>query len=293
MRDDRRFKKRRLFLIIVVAVIAIILAAFFGYKILHENRLSRFDIETENLNCVGSPEITNILSSMNLNYFSFKSEPIDAQLKKKFICIGKIEQEIYYPDRLKLKITGRQPKFVVTSVDPKVETNPQIVLSLDQLNATQSTTAAFPPKVLNQILNSYKSASESAYFLTDAEGLVFEEASTSGTLQKLSIFSEELTVGRYVSDDAVKKTSEILDRISGFDISLDNLLVVGDRLIIDSTPRITFALNRAIDRQAASLQLILRQAKMNLDPDNRDSRSVESIDLRFDRPVVVYSPKRK
>ena len=71
----------------------------------------------------------------------------------------------------------------------------------------------------------------------------------------------------------------------------DNLIVVGNRLIVDSEPRVTFALNKEISRQSASLQLILRQAKMNLDPDKPDSRSVESVDLRFDRPVVVYSKK--
>jgi hypothetical protein len=289
MMHERRFKKRKLFLIISAVVIAAILLIFFGYKILTENRLSRFDITAENLNCTNSDEIKNTLNNLNLNYFGFKSGIVDQELKKKFICIGQITQEVSYPDKLKLKITGREGKFIVTSINPDIDINPQIVLSLEQLNATQSTTAAFPPRILNQILNSYKDASESAYFIADAEGMVFEEASGSALLPKLSIFSEELTVGRYVSNDAVKKTSEILDKISGFDINLENLLIVGDRLIIDSTPRITFALNRALDRQAASLQLILRQAKMNLDPDSRDSRSVESIDLRFDRPVVVYS----
>jgi hypothetical protein len=39
-------------------------------------------------------------------------------------------------------------------------------------------------------------------------------------------------------------------------------------------------------RQVASLQLILHKAKI-------ESALMESVDLRFDRPVVIYSPMSK
>jgi hypothetical protein len=293
MYSPRQLKRKKLFLIILVSAVVILSAVFFGYKILTENRISRFNVETENLNCTTTAEIEGILKSLNLNYFSFKPETVENQLRKKFICIGKIEQVISYPDRLSLKVTGREGKFIVTSIDPHIETNPQIILSLEQLNATQSTTAAFPPKVLNQILNSYKNASESASFIADSEGMVFEAASPEVFLPKLSIFSEQLQIGRQVPGDAVKKSAGIIEKLGDSGLALDNLLIVGEKLIIDADPRITFSLNRPIDRQAASLQLILRQAKMNLDPESADTRSVESVDLRFDRPVVVYSSKKK
>ncbi len=310
---QRQFKRKKLLLIIVAVAILIASVVFFGYKILTENKLSRFNIETENLNCVASGEIEGVLKSLNLNYFYllhqqmassayFKSESIESQLRKKFICIGKIEQTLYYPDRLKLKISGREGKFIVASINTDIETNPQVVLSLEQLNATQSTTGAFPPKVLNGILNSYrqslpsgegKNASESAMFIVDGEGMVFEEARPETFLPKLSIFSEELHIGRLVPGDVVKKSAEVIEKLGDSGLTLDNLLIVGEKLIIDTDPRITFSLNRPIDRQAASLQLILRQAKMNLDPESADTRSVESIDLRFDRPVVVYSSQKR
>ena len=291
MFKDRQLKRKKLLLIILVVLLVILSAAFFGYKILTENKLSRFDVETENLNCAIPSEITGFLQTKNFNYFYFKTEPLESELKRKFFCIGKIESEVIYPDRLKLKITGLEGKFIVKSIEPDIETNPQIILSLDQFHATQSTTEAFPPKVLNQILSTYKDASSSAMYLVDVEGVVFEEVSSDTAFPKLSIFSQDLKIGQKIPKDTIKKTAEIVERLEGTEVLLDNLIIVGDRLIIDSTPRVTFSLNRALDRQAASLQLILRQAKMNLDPDSRDARSVESIDLRFDRPVVVYSKK--
>lgn len=294
----RQLKRKKLFIIIFAVILLISLAGFFGYKTFTENKITKFDIEAQNLNCTNSAEISDFLKNQNLNYFYllassayFKSENIETDLRKKFFCIGKIETEISYPDKIKLKITGREGKFVVTSIQPDIETNPQIVLSLDQMNATQSTTEAFPPKVLNRILDSYKDASSSAIFLVDEEGMVFEEVSSDLAFPRLSIFSIDLKIGQKIPNDFVKKTAEIVEKLKVTDVPSDNLIIVGDRLIIDSKPRVTISLNKDINRQSASLQLILRQAKMNLDPDSRDTRSVESIDLRFDRPVVVYGKK--
>ena len=291
MFKPRQLKRKKLLLIIVAVILLVLAVGYFGYKILTENKLTRFDIEAQNLNCTNSSEITGFLQGKNLNYFYFKSSDIDTELRKKFLCIGRIESEASYPDKLKLKIAGKEGKFIVTSIDPPIETNPTIELSMDQLNATQSTTEAFPPKVLSQILDTYKQASDSAFYLVDEEGVIFEEISSDFSRPKLSIFSQELKVGQVVPGDIIKKTSQVLEKLKETEIPTDNLIIVADKLIIDSKPRVTFSLSRPLDRQAASLQLILRQAKMNLDPDSRDTRSVESIDLRFDRPVVVYSKK--
>lgn len=292
MRLPRQAKRTKLYLLIVVIILVLATGIYFGYKTFTENKITRFDIETENINCTNIPEVTGFLQSLKLSYFYFKSETLDFDLRKKFFCIGKIEQTISYPDKLKLKLYGREGKFIVRAINPPVDTNPQVFLNQDQMNATQSTSQAFPPKVVNQILDSYQDASTAGLmFLVDEEGVVFEEVSSDTAYPKLSLFAKELRVGGRIPDDLIKKTLEITDKLKTMDISTDNLIVVGDRLIVDTIPRITFALNRALDRQSASLQLILRQAKMNLDPEKTDTRSVESVDLRFDRPVVVYSKK--
>jgi hypothetical protein len=291
MRGLRSLKRKKLFLITLGILLLIWAVVFFGYKLFTENRLTKFQIETENLNCTTTEEITGFLQSLNLKYFNFKKEPLEQKLSQKFFCIGKIEQEVSYPDRLKLRIAGREGKFVVNTIQATLETNPSIVLSLDQLNATQSTTEAFPPKILNQILKTYQNSSPSTMFLVDEEGVAFQEASTDVGFPKLSIFGVDLKTGQKIPDDLIKKAIEINSKLKDLSDFSGNFIVVGDKLITDSKPRITFSLSRPLDRQAASLQLILRQAKMNLVAGNGDSRSVESIDLRFDRPVVVYSEK--
>jgi len=291
MFKNRQFKRKKLYFVILISTLIILAAAVFGYKVFTENKLTRFTVDTENLNCASSEDIKNHIQKMNFNYFYFKSADLEYDLRKKFFCIGKIKTELFYPDRLKLNISGREGKFVVSSIDAAFDTNPTIQLSLEQLNATESTSEAFPPKVLNQILDNYKESSGSSMFLVDEAGVVFEEANSNIGFPRLSLFSQDLKIGLRIPNDLVKKVSEVIDRLKEIDTPTENLLVVGDRLIIDSSPRIIFSLNRPLDRQSASLQLILRQAKMNLDPQSADPRSVESIDLRFDRPVVVYSKK--
>src|SRR3990167_10355270 len=101
MFKTRQFKRKKSLLIIFVLLI-IFSAVFFGYKILTENKLARFDIETQNLSCTNSQEITVFLQSKNLNYFYFKADSLESELKNKFFCIGKIESEVSYPDKLKL-----------------------------------------------------------------------------------------------------------------------------------------------------------------------------------------------
>ena len=287
----RRFRIKKIVALPILGIIILGAVGFFGYKIFTENKLTKFDITHQNLNCTAPPEISQFLNSLNMNYFYYKSTDVEYELRRKFFCIGQIEQEISYPDRLKLNIIGREGKYIIKTINADIQANPQIILTLEQMNATQSTTQAFPPKILSQILDTYQNASESAMFLVDEEGVVFENAFSDTTHPKISLFGRELRVGQKIPDDLIKKVTEVKEKLEHMDIMTDNLIVVGNRLIVDSEPRVTFALNKEISRQSASLQLILRQAKMNLDPDKPDSRSVESVDLRFDRPVVVYSKK--
>ncbi len=206
MRLPRQFKKKRWF-IILAAVLTIGVIGFLGHKILTENKLTRFDIDAQNLNCTTADEIKGLLQGLNLNYFYFKKEPVEQKLKQKFFCIGRIDSEISYPDKYKLKIAGREAKFMVTSINAGIDTNPAVQLSLDQMNATQSTTEAFPPKILNRILKTYKEASGSAMYLVDDEGMVFQEVSFDVSFPKISIFSGELKIGNKLPNDLIKKVS--------------------------------------------------------------------------------------
>ena len=63
---------------------------------------------------------------------------------------------------------------------------------------------------------------------------------------------------------------------------MDNYLIVFPQV---DNPKVFFRLDNEIDLQLASLQLILEKAKI-------DERILEFIDLRFDKPIVRFAPKK-
>lgn len=112
-------------------------------------------------------------------------------------------------------------------------------------------------------------------FLLDEEGAIFS-GTTSATLK---IYSETKNIN-------FKNILAILNKIKIFGIEVGEAVVTQNSLTINSMPKIVLDLSRETEMQIASLQLILQQAKI-------DGEAAEFIDLRFDKPVVRFAPKKK
>lgn len=112
-------------------------------------------------------------------------------------------------------------------------------------------------------------------FLLDEEGVLFS-GTTSATLK---IYSSEKNIN-------FKNILAILNKIKIFGIEVGETVVAQNSLTINSMPKIVLDLDRDLSLQIASLQLILQQAKI-------DGEAAEFIDLRFDKPVVRFAPKKK
>ncbi len=81
---------------------------------------------------------------------------------------------------------------------------------------------------------------------------------------------------------------KILDKIKTFGVTTKKSWVSGEFFIINPDimdPKIIFRLDSQIDIQLASLQLILTEAKIDL-------KELTFIDLRFDKPIVRFAPKK-
>lgn len=111
-------------------------------------------------------------------------------------------------------------------------------------------------------------------FLIDDEGVRFSDNQEVD----LRIYSES-------KDENFKKIISILNKIKSFGIEVNEVSIAGGNLLVPF-PKMIIALDKNIDIQIASLQLILSKAKI-------DEETVEFIDLRFDKPVVRFAPKKK
>lgn len=292
MRNEERRKKLKKLLIVLGIIVLIGALLFLGFELIKSSKLTNFEVKVNNLGCTDKDQITKFLQNLNQNYFSFKQEGLTADLKKKFFCIGKIETEIFYPDRLILEVWGREPLFAVNEINESINVNPVVLLPEAMQEASESTKEAAAVKVIDEVLKDLEQASGSAVFLVDREGVIFEQLLGSINFPRISIFGIKIEIGGKIPDGIIEKIESVGNKLKEINAPTDNIIVVGDRLIINSKPRIIFSLDKKLDYQTASLQLILAQAKINSDPPKTGSGIIESIDLRFDKPVVVYTSKR-
>lgn len=291
MKNEQKRKKIKKILIAALVVSVILALVFAGNEFINRARVTSFEIETNNLTCTDKDQIGKYLASLNIRYFLFKQNELEENLKKKFFCIGKIETRLSYPDKLKLVTWGREALFAVKEVNTSLELNPVVSLPDVPNEATQSTKEAEVVKIMDRILSDLKQSSESGVSLVDNEGVIFEKNPGSFNVPMLSILGTNVEIGREIPDGVVEKAGLIYSKLREIGTPVDNIIIIGDRLVVDSKPRIIFSLKKRIDYQTASLQLILAQAKMNPDPNITGSHNIESIDLRFDKPVAVYIKK--
>lgn len=293
MRNEEKKKKLKKFLVISCLTLLIAMLAFGGFYTLTESKLSKYEVEASELTCTNKMQINKFLEGLKLNYFVFSNLDLEGKLKQKYLCIGKIDARISFPDKLTLKVIGRKAEFAASQIIIGQESNPEVNLPIDYQVATESSKAAETVKIIDQILKEVSESSNSSYFLIDSEGVIFDESYGSISFPVLKIVGEDLKVGGRVPGDLVGKVKELTRGLSNMEAPTDNIIIVGDKIIIDSKPRLIFSLNKRLDYQTTSLQLILAQAKMNSDSNLPRSDNIESIDLRFNKPVVVYSKKKK
>ena len=80
----------------------------------------------------------------------------------------------------------------------------------------------------------------------------------------------------------IQKTVKVLEKIKSLGVNSDDPKIYSKiYLSLGQKPQMVFVLDDKSDHQLASLQLILDQAKM-------DTKEVEFLDLRFDKPIVRY-----
>ncbi len=117
-------------------------------------------------------------------------------------------------------------------------------------------------------------------------------ASSSGSMKYQSVDSEGAVLGdtdlpdlpkiysQYIDGSDIKNTLKIIDKITSSGFSVKVIKIDPPKnLLIEGIYKVYFSLDKNIDIQLASLQLILNQAKI-------DSEKVDYIDLRFEKPVI-------
>lgn len=261
----RRFSKRNKSpknLLIVGILLISVLVIFLLFKLGLFN-IKKVDVETGDLTCVKDEQLIDPSAVIGKNFFFLDIEGLKGDIKQNFICVKNVVVSRLFPGKIKIKIDGRKPSGLLISLKDKEAS----VSSFLQNIATPS---------------SHESL---AAFLVDDEGVIFAEGSSNVNLPRIFIYNTSLALGQRLDGAIAEKSLKILDKAKIFGLNIQDSLILDNFFVVLSPIKIIFRLDGEIDTQIASLQLILEKAKM-------DSVSLEFIDLRFDKPIVKFAPKK-
>lgn len=249
--------------IIFFAVFLVITVVIFKFDLF---TIKQLDINLSGVDCADPAKLQSDLNLVGKNIFLADYETAAKSLQSKYYCID----EVLFDKQFKtVKVTFNN-RIPVARIGVYQKTQ---VWSLENMEATPSSSAA---------LLDWKIEGGGKMYLIDKNGLVFSEKDEN--YPRLYISDQTLKLGRQMDNQLFGNIALIFDKLTqmgivGFDSKID-----GIDLLINSQPKIVFNLGGDLKRQIASLQLILQKAKI-------DSKTVEIIDLRFDKPVIMYTSK--
>jgi|SRR3989344_2054490 len=272
IREKRSARKWRVALILLclIALGLLIFIIFFSPLF----RVKKLSFKMDSVGCTSESEIKNSIGLVGQWIFTFNNS-FQSELKRKFLCIREVKTKIILPNTLEINVSGRKPLAVIKILNS--EASSAAVLADPLPVSSESAKAA-----RQLFLDFSKLSSETAY-IVDSEGVVFASGEST-SVPSLFLSGRNLKLGETVRDELVGNAVFILSSLSVLNVNPVNSKLVGSTLVINSEPKLLFALVRDIKDQLASLQLILQEAKM-------EDATMEIIDLRFNNPVVKYKVK--
>lgn len=257
-------KRKQLILLAVVVGILVIFgrSGFLG--------VNKVDTQVNNARCTSVEEIKSASGLLSSNILFINEGVISNKLSERYPCIKFIKLEKKFPKTVLVIVEGRE-SFVRLS--------PYREVALLDLNNPEST-----PSSQSALLDWSLPSLAPQQFLIDKNGVVFA-VSQNENLPLLFIPEESLKVGQKLGGELFNNIAIIFQGLNGLGIVVTETKITGEDLLILSPQKITFSLQKEAKRQIISLQLILQKAKI-------DGRMMDVIDLRFDKAVVRYLPKK-
>lgn len=279
-----------------IIALAALTALFFLFIFI--SRLNFFAIKKvliypKNLSCVTGEKIINSSGLFGKNIWWVSEQEVFKKVQNKFQCISSLTLSRVIPNQVDLHLTERQATLLVAVYnDPntKSELRPFVYTATQSGSIDASASAQFLPNPDFGVMPS----SISARFIVDKEGVVFSREIDKYTLPKVMTNVPNLQLGSKIEKGLVANILDLLQNIEqlGLEVKSAKLLQSGHFLLVVQTKdgnlskkedqKLIFDMAGDYLRQVASLQLILQKSKI-------DSKVVESVDLRFDKPIVVYS----
>ena len=250
---------------------ALILAYYF------RNNLPKLDFVIDNKSCLDDNSINTVLSEKNYPEVIFNKKNLEKEIINLSSCVGSVDMNYNFPNKLMLSVSGRVPKYTISlvsfdkvNVEPVEATISSQFVGIDQYFSNISK---------NQIKDK---------FLADEEGVLFSKAEESDQRQNIYLIDSNIAEGDRLPISYIQKITEASNKLKLQSITYDEIRLIKSYLLLKGPVNFVFDLEKDVSRQLISLQLILQEAKIN--SKENSTQKIKMIDLRFNKPVVKYSP---
>lgn len=259
-------------------------------KNVHLLTVKQETVSLQNVGCLDQSTAEQLANFKGQGFLLLNSSSVENAIKLKYRCIDAIKVAKHWPSSVDVSIIGRTPvlKFI-----PAIQASPPAELSVDspifkqleQSSDSASISAQITPLITTtDYLNDIQP--QGGALLSDDNGLLY--AQDSGTnVPPVILLDPGIELGYRIDPSQIQEILQIIKKFTELSLPIHSLTVKESTAVVksDNPVYLLFTLNPDISRELASLQLILRQNTI-------DSKSIESIDFRFDRPVVTNSPKK-
>lgn len=243
-------------------VLLLVLLGIFKFDLL---LIKNIEVDINSANCLDGIDLKSLIALEGENIFLINDTSIEKKLTENYHCIKDIKLAKIFPHKVKLTIDGRRDLARIAKMTTE---------------ATSSSRSAFLDWTTPY-------STESSFYVVDELGYVFKKTEST-TSPLIYTDTDTLEIGSRFSSEIFKKISVVLHRLKENGLFNPNLEVQSrlgeDIFLVKNAEKLIFSLKKDIFGQLGSLQLILQKAKI-------EGKVVESVDLRFDKPVVVYGKR--
>ncbi|MFH0937008.1 MAG: FtsQ-type POTRA domain-containing protein [Candidatus Daviesbacteria bacterium] len=227
-------------------------------------------IKINQASCINEESLRKELILEGRNILFLNEENLSKTIYAKYLCVKKLTLQRSFPNNIQVQVEGKIAFAKLIPLENITFSN------LKELEATPSSSSA--------LVNwSFPTIDKNTGFLVDKDGSIFAQNFESN-LPTIFMAEPDLKLGKNLNKDDFNKVATIFEKIFSTDLNFNRTQLVSNYLMVETSPKLIFSLNHDIAHQLASLQLILEKAKI-------DERMISQVDLRFEKPVVVYTAK--
>ncbi|MCL5410107.1 MAG: FtsQ-type POTRA domain-containing protein [Patescibacteria group bacterium] len=259
---------------LLLAIIISIPLLIYKFDLLKINKIS---YSLSGASCVSQSRLEQELKLNNSSFFGIDRKKLEEKIIQKYPCVKDAVVTTTFPSSMQISLTAREPFVCVKSLPNNQK------LDLRVIEASPSSSSA----LLNWEVPTY---STSQCLIADRTGKIFTQQDGSN-LNTLFLDQGNLVIGQQLDAKLFGNLAIISEQLVNLHNNTpDNnqplvVFKVGYSVLqVLHKPRLVFSLNKDIFRQLAYLQLPFQLPKI-------DQKGLDTVDLRFDKPVITYSTK--